>query len=85
MLNYYFLLITAIVSYIIVIDKNVAPWLILNWKLFVVNLERAKFMVIYHPRNPITNWLAARRYRRIAKEIHDQLSNKASLETDPSD
>jgi hypothetical protein len=83
MLNYYFILVTAIVVYIITVDKNVLPWLILNWKLFIINLERAKFMIIYHPKNPITNWLAERRYRKIAKEMYEEMSKNAIPETDP--
>ena len=81
MIIYYFLLSVTVIMYIIIMDKNVIPWLILNFKLFIVNLQRVKFMMIYHPRNPITNWLAARRYRKIAKEIHEKLSKQDSSET----
>jgi uracil-DNA glycosylase len=82
MLNYYIILITAIVCYIITVDKNVITWLVLNWKLFVINLQRVKFMLIYHPKNPITNWRSEMRYRKIAKELQEEIKRNATSETD---
>lgn len=57
----------------ILVDRNVADFLVLNLRLLRVNLvktlERLKFLIIYHPKNPITNFVMRRRYSKIAEEL----------------
>lgn len=53
----------------ITVDRNVAYFLILNLKLLRINLERLKFMIIYHPKNPITNFVMRLRYAKLTKEL----------------
>jgi hypothetical protein len=71
-MNYYYatgLLFFFIISYMILVDRNVADFLVLNLRLLRVNLERLKFLIIYHPKNPITNFVMRRRYSKIAEEL----------------
>jgi hypothetical protein len=58
-----------IIAYMITVDRNVAYFLILNLKLLRINLERLKFMIIYHPKNPITNFVMRLRYAKLTKEL----------------
>jgi hypothetical protein len=58
------------------VDKNVSEYLFLLFKLFKNNLERLKFMLILHPRNPITTWNINRRSNKIARELQKEFSLK---------
>lgn len=64
----------AIVFYVISVDKNVADYLTLVFKMMKLNLERFYWMVQYHPNNFITTWRRNRQYDRIAKELQNELA-----------
>lgn len=71
-MNYYYaslLLIFFVIGYMIVRDSNVAVFLILNFKLFLIRIERIKFLIIFHPKNPITNFIMTQRYKKIAAQL----------------
>lgn len=72
--NYIFLLIFCIIVYLISVDKNVAEYLLLFPKIWKINIERLKFMILLHPMNPIENWKINRRANRIAREIQKEFS-----------
>lgn len=59
----------AIVAYMIVADKNVADFIILLYKLVGIKIRRLKWLIVYHPKNPITNWLMNRKHRRFINEM----------------
>lgn len=82
---YTFFLIFVIVAYMMTVDRNVADYLLLNIKMLKVNIERLKWLIVYHPNNPITNFLSYRRYKKIAEELQKEMAAKASSETVPQD
>lgn len=64
----------AIVSYIVLTDRNVADYLILVFKMTNINIQRFLWMLKYHPNNFVTTWIQNRKYSRIAKELHEELT-----------
>lgn len=59
------------------VDQNVAEYINLIFKIMKVNFIRFIWMIKFHPRNPITNFIMARKYERLAKELEeDMLKNK---------
>lgn len=70
------LILTTIIGYILITDKNVEDYLILIFKLMKINTERLFWMIKFHPRNPITNFLKEREYAKLAKELEKELMNK---------
>lgn len=78
---YTFFLIFAIVAYMMSVDKNVADYLLLNIKLLRLNFERLKWLIVYHPNNPITNWLSFRKYKKMVSEFQKELQNRDTSET----
>jgi hypothetical protein len=71
--NSVLLLIFAVVAYMIVVDKNVAEYLTLVFKLIKLNCERYWWMIRFHPQNPITNLIRRAEYAKIAKELQKSL------------
>lgn len=51
-MNYYYtlLLIFGIITYMIVVDSNVAQFIVLLWKLAKVNIRRGIFLIKFYPR-----------------------------------
>lgn len=77
MLNYQILLATiGLISWVFIVDRNVGDYVMLSLKLLKTNYEKLKWMAIYHPRNPITNWVMARKYSKIAEELVKELQNE---------
>jgi hypothetical protein len=72
--NYILLIITGVVGYMMLIDENVATYLILMFKIMKVNTERFFWMVRYHPNNFITTWIQNRKYDRIARELEKEFN-----------
>jgi hypothetical protein len=71
-LYYYGLLfVFCVVAYMMVVDKNVADYIILSYKLFLINVERLRWLIIYHPKNPITRWWMDRKFKKFIKEMQD--------------
>jgi histidinol-phosphate/aromatic aminotransferase/cobyric acid decarboxylase-like protein len=68
---YYYSLFTVfgIVAFMIVVDKNVGEYLLLSIKMLKINIERLKWMAIYHPNNPITTWWMNRKLKKFIKEM----------------
>ena len=73
MLNYYLWFIPfAIIFYMMLVDKNVAEYILLIFKLIQVNFERTLWMIRFHPfwiRNPIGKWWYARKYEKMIREL----------------
>jgi hypothetical protein len=74
--SYYYslILVFSIICFMIVVDQNVADYLTLVFKLIKINIERVFWMAKLHPKNPITNYMMKRRYSKIAKELHKELT-----------
>jgi hypothetical protein len=67
------IIIFGIVAYLIIVDKNVADYLTLLFKMMKINADRTYWMIRLHPKNPITNLMMRIEYDRIAKELHREL------------
>jgi hypothetical protein len=63
-----------------VVDKNVTEYINLAFKIFWITIQRYFWILRYHPKNPITNFIMARRYAKIAKEIHKEITSKPPLD-----
>lgn len=70
------LIFLAIITYIIAVDKNVEDFLILLIKIGRVNIERLIWMIKFHPRNPITNYIQQKKYEKFAEELHKEMMSK---------
>jgi hypothetical protein len=77
-LNSTLLVIFAIVAYLIIVDKNVADYLTLVFKMTKLNIKRMFWMIRLHPKNPITNLMMRWKYNQIAKELQQELQSKGS-------
>ena len=74
-LNYGLLLVLGIIAYIMIIDQNVAEYLLLVFKMMKLNMVRLLWMIRFHPNNFITTWIQNRKYDRIAKELEKELND----------
>ena len=73
-LNYGLLLVLGIVLYVMIIDQNVAEYLLLVFKMMKLNIVRLLWMIRLHPNNFITTWIQNRKYDRIAKELIEEIN-----------
>ena len=74
-LNYVLLLVLGIVLYVMIIDQNVAEYLLLVFKMMKLNVVRLLWMIRFHPNNFITTWTQNRKYDRMAKELEKELND----------
>jgi hypothetical protein len=74
-LNYGLLLVLGIVLYVMIIDQNVAEYLLLVFKMMKLNVVRFLWMIRFHPNNFITTWIQNRKYDRMAKELEKELND----------
>ena len=74
-LNYGLLLVLGIVLYVMIIDQNVAEYLLLVFKMMKLNVVRLLWMIRFHPNNFITTWIQNRKYDRIAKEMMEEIKS----------
>ena len=65
----------AIIIFLILIDTNVADYIIILFKLLKINYQRTLWMMKYHPQNPITNLIKKFEYNKIAKELYKELND----------
>jgi histidinol-phosphate/aromatic aminotransferase/cobyric acid decarboxylase-like protein len=77
MLEYQILIATiGILIWVLTVDKNVAEYMLLSLKLIKNNYEKLKWIVVYHPRNPITNWYMEKKYSKIAETLMKEFQEK---------
>lgn len=74
-MNSTLLLVIAIFGYILITDQNVGDYFVLLFKLLRVNIRRFFWMIQFHPKNPITNFLKEREYMKIAKELEKEFKS----------
>jgi hypothetical protein len=77
-LNSTLLVIFGIVAYLMIVDKNVADYLTLVFKMTKMSIERMFWMIRLHPKNPITNMMMKWKYDQIARELERELQSKDS-------
>lgn len=72
LLYYYGLLsVFCVLAFMMTVDKNVADYIVLMFKIFLINIERVKWLIIYHPKNPITRWRMDRKFKKFINEMQD--------------
>jgi hypothetical protein len=64
-----------VIIFVIMIDRNVADYIIILFKLLKINFQRMIWMIRYHPQNPITNLIKRFEYNKIAKDLQKELNN----------
>lgn len=70
------LILFGIIVYMMIVDENVSDGINLVFKLMSIKIERLYWMARFHPRNPITNFIMQRKYEKLARELHEELTSK---------
>jgi hypothetical protein len=78
--HYVLFLIFSIIGVMIVIDANVADYIVLLTRMIKLNTERIFWMIRLHPKNPISNFMMNRKYYKIAKELEEEFRKKNEIE-----
>lgn len=73
-LQYTLLIIFGVIGYMIIVDPNVSEYIVLQFKILKVNVERLFWMIRFHPRNPVTNLIMRWKYDRLAKQLEKELN-----------
>jgi histidinol-phosphate/aromatic aminotransferase/cobyric acid decarboxylase-like protein len=68
----------GIFAAMVVADKNVAEYIVLLTKIVKMQFERMRFMIIYHPKNPITNYIQAQKMNKLALQLQQEFQQKDS-------
>lgn len=68
----------GILAAIIVADRNVAEYIVLLTKIVRMQYERMRFMILYHPKNPITNYIQTQKMNKLALELQQEFKQKDS-------
>ena len=68
--------ITACLIYVLAVDSNVYPWLVLLSKSVSIWFQQQWFKVRYNPDSPWVRWQIDRNARKIAKELTKEYQNK---------
>ena len=81
---YYYIIFTffALVSYMMIVDKNIITFIELMVQFSGVQLKRAWFIIRFHPANPIPRWTFARRIERMTRELEKDLQMDTKHLTD---
>jgi len=74
MLNPYTTVALAAVAYMMAVDDNVAPFLVLQTKRLGLHAQRALWIARYHPATPWAKWEMNRRAWRLAEELQKSFS-----------
>jgi hypothetical protein len=73
----YVLIFISFLAYLCYVDQNVSDYITLQIKLLGVNIERFWWMIRFHPKNPVTNFIMKLKYEKIAKELREEFDKKA--------
>jgi len=77
MTSYYiWILLFAVVAYLIVTDNSVAAAFYYVSKLAKSNFERQKWWLMNNPRNPVVKYLIYRRSLKMAEELKKEFETK---------
>ena len=74
-ISYGLLLVFGIIAYIMIIDQNVADYLLLVFKMMKLNIVRLLWMIRFHPNNFITTWIQNRKYDKMAEDLHKEINS----------
>lgn len=77
--HYALFLVFSIIGVMIVLDANVADYIVLLTKIIKLNTERVFWMIRLHPKNPISNFMMNRKYDKLAKELEEEFRKKNEI------
>lgn len=80
--NYTLFAFTVIVCYLIIADKNMAAYIELQSLNIVVQIKRLVWMIRFHPRNPIANWMWNRRMDKMIRKMQEEYSDDSLRQDD---
>jgi hypothetical protein len=85
MTPYYYVIfaVFAIISYMMVVDKNVVMFIDLAFQYSIVQLKRAWWIIRFHPSNPIPRWTLNWRIERMTRQLEKDLKIDTKDLTDP--
>lgn len=63
----------AIIVYMCIVDQNVLQFINILSKQFVINCRRFYWIIRFHPKNPITNFIAHRKSIKMAEQMMKDL------------
>lgn len=72
----FFLVIFSFIAYLIVMDENVASFIILYTKIIKINIERIFWLIRFHPlitTNKIFQWWMMRKYIKESEKIQKDM------------
>ena len=87
-MNTYYLTILAvfsIVAYMMIVDQNVADFILLIPRIIKLNVERFYWKIRFHPivtTNKLSQWLMMRKYEKLIKEYEQQNKTDSGTSTD---
>lgn len=77
MMTYYaWFFLFAVIAYLIVVDPNFTRYIDLLFKAFRFNYEKAKWILLNDPRNPIIKWIMWRNALKMAKELQKEYDQR---------
>ena len=63
------LVVGSVLTYVVAVDDNVYPWLVLNFKIIGAWFQRQWFRLCYNPDAPWIRWGIDRNADKIAKQL----------------
>ena len=63
------LVVGSVLAYVVAVDDNVYPWLVLNSKIIGIWFKRQWFKLRYNPDSPRMRWEIDRNADKIAKQL----------------
>lgn len=81
---YYYIIFTivAVVSYMMIVDRNIITYIELIYQSAIVQFKLAWWVVKLHPSNPISRWTFDRRIEQMTRELEEDLKNGRKHLTD---
>jgi hypothetical protein len=74
--SYFYLIIFAVVSYLIVTDQSIAKLIVLLSYLIKFQYEKWRWIISHHPKTPWARFAMWRRSNQLAKELMKEIEEK---------
>jgi hypothetical protein len=81
---YIYLLIFACIAYLIITDESIAKAITLVFHLAKFQYDKAKWMLLNNPGNPIVKYFMWKRAYKLAKELQDEMECRSKTINDNS-
>jgi hypothetical protein len=83
--NLTILAVFGIVAYMMIVDQNVADFILLIPRIIKLNVERFYWKIRFHPivtTNKLSQWMMMRKYEKMIKEYEQQNKTDSGTSTD---